>query len=95
MAVLTVNLSFVFGIVPKCVLYENSSDCFWEQMLYLLFLSLLEVVPVEVASVILQSVNGTQTLLQISGGESLNPFLLNPTLCANVVLKVKYLYSNI
>uniref|UniRef100_A0A3Q3VKK7 Tectonic-1-3 domain-containing protein n=1 Tax=Mola mola TaxID=94237 RepID=A0A3Q3VKK7_MOLML len=43
-----------------------------------------------VASVILQSVNGTQTELQISGGENLNPFLLNPTLCANVVLKVSF-----
>ncbi|XP_070819585.1 tectonic-1 [Chaetodon trifascialis] len=46
------------------------------------------VLPVEVASVILQSVDGTQTELQISGGENLNPVLLNPTLCANVVLKV-------
>lgn len=52
------------------------------------FLALLEVVPVEVASVVLQSVDGTQTELQISGGENLNPLLLNPTLCANVVLKV-------
>ncbi|XP_074503945.1 tectonic-1 [Sebastes fasciatus] len=48
------------------------------------------VVPVEVASVILQSVDGTQTELKISGGENLNPVLLNPTLCANVVLKVAY-----
>ncbi|XP_076595988.1 tectonic-1 [Chaetodon auriga] len=46
------------------------------------------VLPVEVASVILQSVDGTQTELQISGGENLNPVLLSPTLCANVVLKV-------
>ncbi|XP_051277192.1 tectonic-1 isoform X2 [Dicentrarchus labrax] len=48
------------------------------------------VVPVEVASVVLQSVDGTQTELQISGGENLSPALLNPTLCANVVLKVAY-----
>ncbi|KAK9517618.1 hypothetical protein VZT92_022971 [Zoarces viviparus] len=47
-------------------------------------------VPVEVASVILQSVDGTQTELMISGGENLNPVLLNPTVCANVVLKVAY-----
>lgn len=52
------------------------------------FLALLEVLPVEVASVVLQSIDGTQTELQISGGENLNPVLLNPTLCANVVLKV-------
>ncbi|XP_073343079.1 tectonic-1-like [Pagrus major] len=49
-----------------------------------------DVVPVEVASVFLQSVDGTQTVLQISDGENLNPLLLNPTLCANVVLKVVY-----
>ncbi|XP_027147057.1 tectonic-1 isoform X2 [Larimichthys crocea] len=49
-----------------------------------------EVVPVEVTSVILQSVDGTQTELQISDGEHLSPVLLNPTLCANVVLKVVY-----
>ncbi|XP_068570288.1 tectonic-1 isoform X3 [Cebidichthys violaceus] len=44
-------------------------------------------VPVEVASVVLQSVDGTQTELMISGGKNLNPLLLNPTVCANVVLK--------
>ncbi|XP_031733485.1 tectonic-1 isoform X1 [Anarrhichthys ocellatus] len=48
-------------------------------------------VPVEVVSVILQSVDGTQTELMISGGENLNPVLLNPTVCANVVLKVAYM----
>ncbi|XP_068570287.1 tectonic-1 isoform X2 [Cebidichthys violaceus] len=47
-------------------------------------------VPVEVASVVLQSVDGTQTELMISGGKNLNPLLLNPTVCANVVLKVAY-----
>lgn len=52
------------------------------------FLMLLEVVPVEVDSVVLQSVDGTQTELQISGGENLTPILLNQVLCANVVLKV-------
>ncbi|XP_047441622.1 tectonic-1 isoform X1 [Mugil cephalus] len=46
------------------------------------------VVPVEVASVILQSTDGSQTELEISGGENLSPFLLSPALCANVVLKV-------
>ncbi|XP_070693441.1 tectonic-1 [Pempheris klunzingeri] len=48
------------------------------------------VVPVEVASVILQSVEGTQTELQIGGGESLSPVPLSPSLCANVVLEVVY-----
>ncbi|XP_040904647.1 tectonic-1-like isoform X2 [Toxotes jaculatrix] len=48
------------------------------------------VVPVEVASVILQSVDGTQTELKMSGGENLSPVLLSPDLCANVVLKVVY-----
>ncbi|XP_054453794.1 tectonic-1-like isoform X2 [Anoplopoma fimbria] len=47
-------------------------------------------VPVELASVVLQSVDGTQTELKISGGENLSPVLLNPTFCANVVLKVAY-----
>ncbi|XP_034399174.1 tectonic-1 [Cyclopterus lumpus] len=47
-------------------------------------------VPVEVASVVLQSVDGTQTELKVSGGENLNPVHLNPTFCANVVLKVAY-----
>lgn len=58
-----------------------------------LFVVLLEVVPVEVTSVILQSVDGTQTELQISDGEHLSPVLLNPTLCANVVLKVSWLMT--
>lgn len=53
-----------------------------------MFLVLLEVVPVAVATVILNSVDGTQTELNISGGENLSPVLLNPDLCANVVLKV-------
>uniref|UniRef100_A0A3B5A843 Tectonic family member 1 n=1 Tax=Stegastes partitus TaxID=144197 RepID=A0A3B5A843_9TELE len=48
------------------------------------------VVPVEVASVILQSTDGTQTELQISAGKNLSPVLLRPSLCANVVLKVVY-----
>ncbi|TNN44378.1 Tectonic-1 [Liparis tanakae] len=43
-----------------------------------------------VASVVLQSVDGTQTALKINGGEHLNPVLLNSTFCANVVLKVAY-----
>ncbi|XP_042349796.1 tectonic-1-like [Plectropomus leopardus] len=48
------------------------------------------VVRVDVASVVLQSVDGTQTELEISGGENLNSVLLQPSLCANVVLKVAY-----
>lgn len=52
------------------------------------FLVFLEVVPAEVVSVILQSVDGTQAELNISGRENLRPALLNPDLCANVVLKV-------
>ncbi|XP_077957570.1 tectonic-1 isoform X4 [Gasterosteus aculeatus] len=49
-----------------------------------------ELVPVELASVILQTVDGSQTELIINGGENLNP-VLNPTACVNVVLKVAYL----
>ncbi|KAJ4945957.1 hypothetical protein JOQ06_023635 [Pogonophryne albipinna] len=48
------------------------------------------VVPVQVCSVVLQSVEGTQTELQISDGEDLPPALLDPSLCGNVVLKVAY-----
>lgn len=51
------------------------------------FVTLLELVPVELASVILQTVDGSQTELIINGGENLNP-VLNPTACVNVVLKV-------
>eukprot|EP00064_Thunnus_orientalis_P008061 superscaffoldBa00000935_g8083 len=53
-------------------------------------IQLFAVVPVQVASVVLQSLDGTQTELNISGGENFNPDLLNPTICANVVLKVVY-----
>ncbi|MEQ2176705.1 hypothetical protein GOODEAATRI_030740, partial [Goodea atripinnis] len=49
-----------------------------------------EVVPVDVASVILQSTEGTQTELAVSDGVNLLPVLITPTLCANVVLKVVY-----
>ncbi|XP_034739153.1 tectonic-1 [Etheostoma cragini] len=48
------------------------------------------VVPVEVSSVVLQSVDGTQTELEDSGGEKLRPVLLKPSLCAHVVLQVAY-----
>ncbi|XP_039669735.1 tectonic-1 [Perca fluviatilis] len=48
------------------------------------------VVPVEVSSVVLQSVDGTQTELADSGGEKLRPVLLKPSLCAHVVLQVAY-----
>lgn len=53
--------------------------CFW---------CLLKVVAVEIASVALQSVEGTQTELQTTAGKNLQPVLLNSSLCANVVLKV-------
>ncbi|XP_061582427.1 tectonic-1-like [Cololabis saira] len=46
-------------------------------------------VPVEVSSLVLQSLDGTQTETSSSGG-ILRPALLNPTLCTNVVLKVEY-----
>lgn len=49
----------------------------------------LQAVPVEVASLVLQSVDGTQSELQISSGENFRPVLLSPTLCSNVVLKVR------
>lgn len=42
----------------------------------------------EIASVALQSVEGTQTELQTAAGKNLQPVLLNASLCANVVLKV-------
>lgn len=51
------------------------------------------VVPTEVISVALQSVEGTQTQLHPASGENLRPVLLNSTLCANVVLKVTYLFK--
>lgn len=47
-------------------------------------------VPTKVASVVLQSVEGTQTQLNLTAGQNLHPVLLNSTLCANVVLKVAY-----
>lgn len=40
------------------------------------------------ASVVLQSVEGTQTELQTTAGKHLQPVLLNSSLCANVVFKV-------
>lgn len=51
------------------------------------------VVPTEVTSVVLQSVEGTQTQLHPTAGENLRPVLLNSTLCANVVLKVSYVFK--
>ena len=69
---------------------ENESDSVnsgykWTEVCVL---GVPQVVPVEVASVIQQSVEGTQTKWNMSGGETLSPVLLNPELCANVVLKV-------
>lgn len=43
----------------------------------------------EISSVILQSVEGTQSELKMTAGKNLRPVLLNPSLCANVVLKVR------
>lgn len=48
------------------------------------------VVPTEVTSVVLQSVEGTQTQLHLTAGENLRPVLRNSALCANVVLKAAY-----
>ncbi|XP_029918047.1 tectonic-1 isoform X3 [Myripristis murdjan] len=48
------------------------------------------VVAVEVASVIQQSLDGTQTEVQLDVGENLRAVLLNPDLCANVVLEVGF-----
>lgn len=48
-------------------------------------------VPVEVVSVVLQSLKGTQTEVQFSDGQNLLPVLLSPGLCANIVLKVQYM----
>uniref|UniRef100_A0A665VHM9 Tectonic family member 1 n=1 Tax=Echeneis naucrates TaxID=173247 RepID=A0A665VHM9_ECHNA len=49
-----------------------------------------EVIPLEVSSVILQSLDQTQTEVRMTAGEDLSPILLNLDLCANVVLKVEY-----
>ncbi|KAM4732973.1 tectonic-1 isoform 1-T1 [Anableps anableps] len=49
-----------------------------------------EVVPVDVASVISQSIEGAQAELTVSEGMNLRPVLITPTLCANVVLKAVY-----
>lgn len=48
------------------------------------------VVPMEVSSIVLQSVEGTQSELRVTAGEGLRPALLNQTLCTNVVLKAAY-----
>ncbi|XP_043982988.1 tectonic-1-like [Gambusia affinis] len=48
------------------------------------------VVPVDVASVILQSIEGAQTELTVSDGENLLPVLTTSSGCANVVLKAVY-----
>ncbi|XP_032411430.1 tectonic-1 isoform X2 [Xiphophorus hellerii] len=51
---------------------------------------LLAVVPVDVASVILQSIEGAQTELTVSDGENLLSVLTTSSGCANVVLKAVY-----
>lgn len=60
--------------------------CKWK---YLRNCTCFKVVPMEITSVVLQSVEGTQTELQVTTGEYLRPVLLNSSLCANVVLKVR------
>ncbi|XP_051917049.1 tectonic-1-like [Hippocampus zosterae] len=49
------------------------------------------VVPVEMAAVMLQSSDGTQNEVTIGEEENMKPYLMNPNVCANVVLKVAYL----
>ncbi|XP_077433955.1 tectonic-1-like isoform X4 [Vanacampus margaritifer] len=49
------------------------------------------VVPVEMASLVLQSLVGTQNEVMISEEENMKPYLINPNVCSNVVLKVAYL----
>lgn len=51
------------------------------------------VVPTVVTSVVLQSVEGTQTQLHPNDGGNLRPVFLNSKLCANVVLKVAYVFK--
>ncbi|XP_035985985.1 tectonic-1 isoform X2 [Fundulus heteroclitus] len=63
-------------------------------MLNSCLLVLPEVVPVDVASVTLQSTEGAQAELAVSGGASVLPELITPTLCANVVLKVVYVIKH-
>uniref|UniRef100_H3CE41 Tectonic family member 1 n=1 Tax=Tetraodon nigroviridis TaxID=99883 RepID=H3CE41_TETNG len=46
--------------------------------------------PHRIASVVLQSVEGTRTELQAAAGKDLHPVLLNSSLCANAVLEVAY-----
>uniref|UniRef100_A0A672F803 Tectonic-1-3 domain-containing protein n=2 Tax=Salarias fasciatus TaxID=181472 RepID=A0A672F803_SALFA len=48
------------------------------------------VVPLEVSSVVLRSTDNTETELKLSAGQTVRPSLTEPTLCANVVLKVVY-----
>ncbi len=88
--------------VPLQTYLNESGGCIWKMFglnvnkrwLIWVFLLLVELVPMAVASVVLQSVDGTETELKIRGGEDLSPVLLNPTLCANVVLKVSQPDSN-
>ena len=51
------------------------------------------IVPTEVTSVVLQSVEGTQTQLHPAARKNLHPVLLNSTLCTNVVLKAAYVFT--
>uniref|UniRef100_A0A1A7WJJ0 Tectonic family member 1 n=1 Tax=Iconisemion striatum TaxID=60296 RepID=A0A1A7WJJ0_9TELE len=48
------------------------------------------VVPVKLASVILESIEGTQSELTDGGGENHIPVLLNSSFCSNVVVQVFY-----
>uniref|UniRef100_A0A8C7VBB9 Tectonic family member 1 n=1 Tax=Oryzias sinensis TaxID=183150 RepID=A0A8C7VBB9_9TELE len=51
---------------------------------------LLNVVPVDVSSVVLRSTEGTQSELTVGAGEDLRPVLLSTGVCARVALKVVY-----
>ncbi|KAM6923498.1 LOW QUALITY PROTEIN: tectonic-1-like [Xenentodon cancila] len=78
--------------LEDALLQKSADRC--PDVVSLLLLLLLEVVPVEVDSVVLQSADGTQTEMSSSSGENLRPALLNSTLCANVVLKVVYVIKH-
>ncbi|XP_054648465.1 tectonic-1 [Dunckerocampus dactyliophorus] len=49
-----------------------------------------QVVPVQTTSVVLQSLDGTQHELNLNEVGAVNPYLMTPNVCANVVLKVAY-----
>ncbi|XP_061541059.1 tectonic-1 isoform X1 [Phycodurus eques] len=50
-------------------------------------------VPMKMASVILQSLDGTQNEVRIDEEKNMRPYLINSNVCANVVVKVVYLVT--